>query len=81
MNKVNLNSVYNKEEDYKPIFSPTHGIAGQSQGGYDKSSAKLRRMVEEDPIVDLEALKKAAWQGVPHGNISYIERQKEFIQL
>jgi len=64
MNKVNLNSVYNKEEDYKPMSTTQKSIS--SNNSYSERNAlKFKKMVEEDAIVDLEALKKLAWQGIP----------------
>jgi hypothetical protein len=63
INKVNVNSIYNKEEDYKPMGSPTKPNPGQDSS--DKNTMKFKQMVEEDPIVNLEALRKLAWQGVP----------------
>ena len=64
---MNLNSVYNKEEDYKPLSSPTKGGV-QAKTYSEKDIAKFKQIIEEDPIIDLEALRKLSWQGVPPGN-------------
>jgi len=64
MNKVNLNSVYNKDEDYKPMSTINKGITSNVDY-YGRNVAKFKKMIEEDQIIDVEALKKLAWQGIP----------------
>jgi len=64
MNKVNLNSVYNKDEDYKPMSTINKGITSNVDY-YGRNVAKFKKMIEEDQIMDVEALKKLAWQGIP----------------
>jgi len=71
MNKVNINSVYNKEEDYKPVSSPLANTITSPTLSSEKNFSKFNQMVEEDSIVDLEALKNLAWNGVPY-NLRYI---------
>ncbi len=66
INKVNINSVYNKDEDYKPVSSPLPNTLTSPTLSSEKNYSKFRQMVEEDPIVDLEALKNLSWNGVPY---------------
>jgi hypothetical protein len=65
MNKVNISTVYNKNEDYKPL----NNIQSSTQKSLtkQKNDEKFRTLLEEDQIVDLDVLKKLAWQGVPPG--------------
>ena len=69
INKVNINTIYNKTEDYKPLPNPP--LAKTSSASKEKNYQKLKSMIEEDQIIDLETLKKIAWSGVPHGKPSF----------
>ena len=65
INKVNVNTIYNKTEDYKPLPNPP--LTKENSASKEKSYHKLKTMLEEDQIIDLESLKKMAWSGVPAG--------------
>lgn len=63
--KVNVTSVYNKSEDYKPIS----GYSGfkEDPKKNDKQIKQFKELIEDAPICDLQKLKKLAWSGVPAG--------------
>lgn len=64
--KVNLSSLYNKNENYKPV----HGSTIQKDDfchHYQKNIPKFKQILEDDLIVDIDTLEKLAWQGIPIG--------------
>lgn len=68
ISKVNLNAIYNKTEDYQPMSSKKNGVI-KSHYTDEKTIQKYKQILEEDQIVDIDALRKLAWQGVPMGRM------------
>lgn len=65
MTKVNVNTIYNKNENYMPInFQPTNKYASSSQVS-DRNLPKFQKMLEEDASIDYDTLTKLSWQGIP----------------
>mmetsp|Transcript_36878 Transcript_36878/g.33120 ORF Transcript_36878/g.33120 Transcript_36878/m.33120 type:complete len:203 (-) Transcript_36878:1065-1673(-) len=58
--KININNVYNKKEEYRPINSQD-----QSQIEEEKVFYTFGKILNGDVLVDMDALKKVSWQGVP----------------
>ena len=58
-NKCNLNTVYNKSEDYIPI----HQISIAEKLREEKNELRFKQILEEDTI-DLIKLQQLAWNGV-----------------
>ena len=59
-NKCNLNTVYNKSEDYIPIQQLS--IAEKLRE--EKNELRFKQILEEDTIIDLIKLQQLAWNGV-----------------
>lgn len=62
LHKVNLATLYNRDENYKP-FTNTNPIDYYHL--YEKNIPKFRQFAEEETIVNKNALGKLAWQGIP----------------
>jgi hypothetical protein len=58
-NKCNLNTIYNKSEDYIPFSTVTAEKAKE-----EKNAEKFKQLLDE-PVVDLAKLHKLAWNGIP----------------
>ena len=52
-NKCNLNTIYNKSEDYIPVQ-----ISSSEKLKEEKNAAKFKQMLEDDPIIDLNKLQQ-----------------------
>lgn len=67
ISKVNVNTVYNKNENYMPInFQPTNKNVASSSTA-DRNMSKFRKLIDEDASIDFDSLKKLSWQGIPQG--------------
>lgn len=65
LSKVNVNNIYNKNENYMPInFQPSNKYEESSNFAL-KNLQKFKKMLEDDPKVDFDVLRKASWQGIP----------------
>ena len=63
---MNINSIYNKEEDYKP--SVTLKNYKKTSIDDDKRTIQFNQILEQDSIIDLNKLKQIAWKGIPLSN-------------
>lgn len=71
LSKVNVNNIYNKNENYMPInFQPSNKYE-ESSNYSEKNLQKFKKMLEDDPKVDFDILRKASWQGIPTGKQKY----------
>jgi len=64
LNKVNLCSVYNRNENFKCLHP--FGVQPVDSQAYEKNAQKFKQSVEDD-IINIEALQKLSWQGIPMG--------------
>jgi hypothetical protein len=65
INKVNVNNIYNKNENYMPVnFQPAnkHTACPSLQ---QKNVDKFRKLHDEDASIDIDVLRKISWQGIP----------------
>lgn len=62
LNKLNVNSIYNNNDEYKPV------TLGPSQN-LSESSATYTKFKElfSNKIIDYDKLKQYAWDGIPPG--------------
>ena len=60
---MNVNAIYNKEEDYKPIITLKNYKKTSSDD--DKRTIQFNQILEQDSIIDLKKLKQLAWKGIP----------------
>jgi hypothetical protein len=66
ISKVNLNAIYNKCEDYKPVNISKNTGNGCSKLTNEKLLQKYKEILQDEAIVDIENLRKLAWQGIPY---------------
>ncbi len=60
-------SIYNKSEEYKPL-SMQSTVTANDLNSNQKLIQKFNEILEGETVVDLEVLKKLAWQGIPMRN-------------
>jgi len=66
LNKLNVNSVYNNTEEYKPV------VLDPSQHLSDSLTTKDKfKELFSSQIIDYEKLKQFAWDGIPSGEYKH----------
>lgn len=62
LHRINLATLYNRDENYKPFMN---NAIFDYYSLYEKNLPRFKQLVEEETITDKTALGKLAWQGIP----------------